>query len=76
MLFRAAALTADHLGLQIRIESSGETVVGRIAQIRHRQVGNPPTDLETLLDVDVPDDVIGPRRLTVRLGGIAAVELL
>ena len=75
MLYRASALTADHLGLRIRIESGGETVVGRIAQIRHRQVGNPPSDLETLLDVDVPDD-IGPRRVTVRLGSIAAVELL
>ena len=75
MLYRTAALTADHLGLRIRIESGGETVVGRIAQIRHRQVGNPPSDLETLLDVDVPDD-IGRRRVTVRLGSIAAVELL
>ena len=76
MLYRAAALTADHLGMRITIESGGETVVGRIAQIRHRQVGNPPSDLETLLDVDVPDDIVGPRRVTVRLGSIAAVELL
>ena len=56
MLYRAAALTADHLGMRITIESGGETVVGRIAQIRHRQVGNPPTDVETLLDIDVHGD--------------------
>jgi len=31
MLYRAAALTADHLGMRITIESGGETVVGRIA---------------------------------------------
>lgn len=73
MLCRAAA---DHLGLRIRIESDGETVVGRIAHIRHRQVGNPPTDLETLLDVDVHGDVSPPRRVTVRIGGIGVVELL
>jgi hypothetical protein len=61
MLYRAAALTADHLGLRIRIESGSETVVGRIAQIGHRQVGNPPTDVETLLDLDLLDDsIIGP----------------
>lgn len=76
MLCRAAALTADHLGLRIRIESDGETVVGRIAHIRHRQVGNPPTDLETLLDVDVHGDVSPTRRVTVRIGGIGVVELL
>ena len=74
MLYRASALTADHLGLRIRIESGGETVVGRIAQIRHRQVGNPPTDVETLLDIDVHGDLIAPRRVTVRIGGSARLS--
>jgi len=67
---------AGFIGFHVadRLLARGETVVGRIAQIRHRQVGNPPTDVETLLDIDVHGDLIAPRRVTVRIGGSARLS--
>ena len=71
---RAAELTADHLGLRVKIDPREESIVtGRLVRIRHRQVGFAATpETETRLELQGPGD----QRVRVSLNSIGVVELL
>ena len=71
---RAAELTADDLGRQVRFEPGDQTVVtGRLVRIRHKYVGFDATpDTDTQLEIERPEDQL----ITARFNAIGVVELL